>query len=344
MSTASIASKAPNTAARAAAPVPQQDQFATVRALLERSKEQIMRALPKHLTADRLMRVSLTELSSNPELLACDQISFVGAVIKAAQLGLEPGSGQGLCHFVPFWNNKKGVKEVILIPGFRGLIKLAMNGGKIKKVVARAVYERDDFDYAFGTEEYIKHKPYEGDDDPGEIVKVYAIAWYMDGTTQFDVMSVAQVNKVRDQSAGGKNPVWKTWYDEMAKKTMIRRLCKQLPTSIELEAVLQTSDKEARGESQNNSQILIDVGVKPIESQTATTPQAIDAEATAGVAASKDDENRRAMLDKVEELISRRMKGGQEPSDIEQLIGMPLDDVNDLPTERLLLIWEKLKT
>ena len=86
--------------------------IAQLNALLEKALPQIKRALPKHMTAERMLRVAITAAQRNPDLLKCDQLSFVGCIVQASQLGLEPDSNLQLAHLVPFNNKQTGRKEV----------------------------------------------------------------------------------------------------------------------------------------------------------------------------------------------------------------------------------------
>ena len=103
-------------------------------------KEQIALALPRHLTADRLARIALTEVRKTPALASCDQASFLGAIMQCAALGLEPGSALGHAYMIPFRNNKKNITEVQFIVGYRGMIDLARRSGQILSIEARTVF------------------------------------------------------------------------------------------------------------------------------------------------------------------------------------------------------------
>src|SRR5690606_27857822 len=101
------------------APVPaQKNNIANIQGLMEKYKGEIAKALPRHMTPDRMTRVALTCLRVNPKLAECDPLSFLGAIVQASSLGLEPGA-QGHAYLVPFWNSKKGVLECQFIPGYR---------------------------------------------------------------------------------------------------------------------------------------------------------------------------------------------------------------------------------
>ncbi len=232
---------------------PAQSKANTFKSLLERSHKEIAAALPKHLTADRLSRIAMTEVRKNPELLNCDQASLLGAVIQAAQLGLEPGSALGHCYLIPFNNRQKNRKEIQFIIGYRGMLDLARRSGSCNKVDARAVYQGDEFTYQLGLDEKLVHVP--AARNPGDqITHVYAIAALKNGTKQFDVMTRAEVEEIRGTSATGDKPSspWATDYEAMAKKTVIRRLFKYLPVSIEIQQAVGLDEMADRGISQGN--------------------------------------------------------------------------------------------
>jgi recombination protein RecT len=211
------------------------ERVSTVRDLLERSKSQIALALPRHMSADRLLRVAMTSVQRNPRLLECDPISLVGAVIQSAQLGLEPDGVLGHAYLVPYRNRKKGTVEVQFQPGYKGLLALARRSGDITSVEARVVYEKDHFEYAFGLNPDLVHIP-SRDDEPGEIAFVYAIVRLKDGSQQWDVMSRAQVEGHRRRYAReADDSPWNKAWDEMAKKTVLRRVLKFAPASVELQ-------------------------------------------------------------------------------------------------------------
>lgn len=217
-------------------------------------KAQMALALPKHMTSDRLARIALTEIRKVPTLAKCDQTSFLGAIMQCAQLGLEPGGALGHAYLLPFENRKKGITEVQFIVGYRGMIDLARRSGQIVSLTARTVHENDEFSYQYGLNEDMKHVPATG--DRGALLYVYAVAKLKDGGVQFEVMSRSDIDKVRAQSKAGNYGPWQTHYDEMAKKTVIRRLFKYLPVSIELATAVTMDEKADAGVDQDNSSIL----------------------------------------------------------------------------------------
>lgn len=221
-------------------------------------KNQLALAMPKHLTADRLARIATTEMRKVPKLAQCDQVSFLGAIMQCAQLGLEPGSALGHAYLIPFNKNKKvngkwvvDHVEVQFIIGYRGMIDLARRSGQIISISAHTVYENDKFSYELGLHEDLIHKP--ADRERGKMIYVYAVARLKDGGVQFEVMSKFDVDLIRAQSKAGADGPWATHYDEMAKKTVIRRLFKYLPVSIEMTQAVIADEKSEAGISQENS-------------------------------------------------------------------------------------------
>ncbi|EAW1164300.1 recombination protein RecT [Salmonella enterica] len=199
-------------------------------------KEQLAAALPRHMTADRMIRIATTEIRKIPELGKCNTMSFVSAIVQCSQLGLEPGGALGHAYLLPFGKN------VQLIIGYRGMIDLARRSGQIASLSARVVREGDEFSFEFGLEEKLLHRPGENEDAP--ITHVYAVARLKDGGTQFEVMTRKQIELVRAQSKAGQTGPWVNHWEEMAKKTAIRRLFKYLPVSIEIQRAVSMDEKE----------------------------------------------------------------------------------------------------
>lgn len=211
----------------------------TVFDLLASQKAEIARALPAAMHADRFARIVATECRRTPRLMACTPVSFLGAVMLCAQLGLEPGP-LGHAYLIPFRNTKTNSYEVQLIIGYRGYIDLALRSGKIESVVAREVCEHDTFNYSLGTDERITHLPKLT--DRGDEVAYYAIARFVGGGQTFVVLSRDDVEARRNRSrAKGAGP-WVTDYSAMAKKTAVRALAPYLPLTVETETALNVDE------------------------------------------------------------------------------------------------------
>lgn len=191
----------------------------------------ITAVLPKHVTADRMSRIALNVIRSNPKLLECDINSLMGGVMEASKLGLEPGL-MGQCYLIPFRNNKTGKNEAQFIIGYKGLIDLVRRSGQISTIEARTVYENDEFEYEYGLNDKLIHKP--AMDEKGAPIAYYAIAKMKDGGYSFLVMSHKEAEKYRDKYAKAKNfGPWKDEFDAMARKSVLRQLIKYLPISVE---------------------------------------------------------------------------------------------------------------
>lgn len=235
-----------------------------IRALLERHKGQIALALPKHLSADRLVRVALTAIQRTPKLLEADQVSLFAAIIQSAQLGLEPDGALGQAWLIPFRNAKRNVIEVQFQPGYRGLLALVRRSGELSSVEVRAVYSKDHFRFQYGIQSVLEHTPwdpgaaadparydseaaYTAAVDAGPLIAVYAIARLKDGGLQWEVMRRHEVNAIRARSKSKDEGPWVTDYDAMAKKTVLKRLCKLLPMSVEAQTAIALDDQVEGG-------------------------------------------------------------------------------------------------
>lgn len=218
---------------------PAQRQLNTVKDLLVAHKNDIAMAVPTFLTPERLIRVSITAFSTTPELLKCSPMSLLGAVIQCAQLGLEPGV-QGQAYLIPFGTT------VQFVPGYRGLMQLARRSGEIAMIDAHEVYQGDQFEYAYGLQPTLTHVPAPFK-DRGQITHFYAAANLKDGASQFTVMTIEEVVAHRDTySQTAKKGPWVKEFPEMGKKTVLRKLCKYLPSSTELQRAISLDEMAER--------------------------------------------------------------------------------------------------
>ncbi|MBT4838221.1 MAG: recombinase RecT [Methylococcales bacterium] len=199
---------------------------------LSEQKAQIQKALPKHMSSERMVRIFLTEVRKNEKLAKCTSMSLLSAMIQTSQLGLEPGNGLGYAYLIPYG------KEATLQIGYKGLMDLARRSGSISSITTHCVYEQDMFEIEYGIEEKFKHVPTRG--SRGEIIAAYAVARLKDGGHQLEFMWRDEIDKIKESAQSvinakkyGKQTPWDTNYDQMAKKTVIRRLCKYLSLSPE---------------------------------------------------------------------------------------------------------------
>lgn len=233
----------------------------TVKDFFEANQSAMMAVLPKHVNPDRMVRIALTALRSTPKLMECELRSLMAAVMVASQLGLEPNTPLGHAYLVPFEKKKKEGNtwvldrvDVQLIPGYRGLIDLARRSGQIISIAAHAVYQNDVFEFEYGLNETLIHKPELT--NRGALIAVYAVAKLKDGGHQFEVLSKESIDEVRKQSKAGNYGPWVTHYDEMARKTAIRRLFKYLPVSSEFATALVLDAQASEGGAQDTESAL----------------------------------------------------------------------------------------
>lgn len=193
-------------------------------------KSQFAAVLPKCLTADRLARVALTQIRKVPKLNNCDQGSFLSALMTCAELGIEPNGRHA--HLIPYG------RECQLIIDYKGLVELAMRSGKISRIHADVVCENDRITIKNGIIDHSINPLKER----GSVVGAYAMCAFKDGTEKHEYMSKAEIDAIRSRSKAGKSGPWVSDYNEMAKKTVFRRMSKWLPLSPE---VMDTVEKEA---------------------------------------------------------------------------------------------------
>lgn len=210
----------------------------TIKDYMEKAKSSISAALPKHISIDRFIRVALVAINQNPALAACTKESILSCVMASAQLGLEPGP-LGHVHIIPY-----GGKATFQI-GYKGLLELVMRTGGIENIGVYEVCKNDKFEYELGFNERLVHVP--ADTDRGEVVKYYAYAKTKAGGKYMTVMSRSDVEKHAKQYSqaykAGRDTPWKSAFDEMAKKTVLLRLMKFLPKSIELMEAVQHNEE-----------------------------------------------------------------------------------------------------
>lgn len=216
-------------------------RLTTVFDFMDQKKDIIAKALPNHITVDRLVGMFTIVIRSNPELMNCSQASLIGAMVQTAQLGLMPGNINH-CYYVPFNNKKKDgsvVREVQFILGYRGMIELVNRSGKAAILATECVYEKDEFNYSLGLEPRLEHRPADG--DRGDVIGVYCVAKNLIVNERlFVYLTRQEINKVRSASKAGQSEYspWAKWFEEMCKKTAIKRMHKLLPLSIDIQKKL----------------------------------------------------------------------------------------------------------
>lgn len=200
----------------------------TMQAYIKAMEPAIKKALPSVITPERFTRMVLSTLSATPKLAECSPQSFLAAMMTAAQLGVEPNTALGQAYLLPYRNH--GNMECQFQLGYKGLIDLAYRSGEVSVIQAHTVYENDVFEYELGMDPKLRHVPAKA--DRGEAVAYYAMFKTKDGGYGFEVMSVDDVQRHAQRyskSYGSGSSPWRSNFDEMAKKTVLKRALKYAP-------------------------------------------------------------------------------------------------------------------
>lgn len=226
------------------------------------------------LRGDRLIRIALQAVSRNPELLECTPTSVATSLMMCAQLGLEPNLMNSV-HLVPFYNSKIGAKECTMIPGYRGLVELAMRSGLIARVAAYVVLEGDEFEFELGTNERVIYRPRNTDDVPDKRETVAAWGYWqpVNGLPIYKMLTLSKLEAVRLRAPGSKSSKspWNTSIEdrrEMQAKTMLRQLLKSAPMSTEVAMVLDHENAVEVG----RSSVLADEAAAALEAPPCEDP------------------------------------------------------------------------
>lgn len=259
--------------------ITREERVTTLRELLDNAKDQLAIALPGHLDVDKLLRMSMTVLQQNTDLLECTAESVVGAIMQCAQLGLYPDNTVlGHAYLVPF-NTKVKLpdgsfrwrKRCQLIPGYRGLIDLCHRSGAIQWVDAFPVYEGDQFRYQYGLNPVLDHVPADPEPitetdpmtnveivtgyNPRVLQYVYALGKLKNGDLRFRVMHVSEVDAIRLRSRAADKGPWVTDRVPMSQKTVLRQWVKYVPMSPEVSIAVTLDELHERAIDQRLSAI-----------------------------------------------------------------------------------------
>ncbi len=236
--------------------IEQRQKAKPIEVLIQKSLNELGKAVPSCMSAERLARIAFTTLRLNSKLTECTPESFLGALFQSAQLGLEPNV-EGQAYIIPYLNSKKitnpetGKPEWIKVMeaqfqiGYKGYIELFYRHNAADYIDMHTVYENDIFEFNYGTEAYLKHCP--TFKDRGNVIAFYAVAKIKNGGSVFKVMSKEECmahgethSKCFDKETKtfDKNSPWFKDPNAMCKKTVLIQLAKLLPKSIELQKAL----------------------------------------------------------------------------------------------------------
>lgn len=206
----------------------------SIAAFIVQMQPEIAKALPKGMNAERMARLALTAIRQTPKLAECSPASFMGALLTASSLGLEPNTPQGEAYLIPY------KQECTFVMGYQGMTKLFYQHPLGKHIAAHSVREGDEFDYAYGLSHFLRHKPALGNDGP--VVAFYAVAELQTGASDFVVLSPSEVRVLRQGKTGPSGNIAdpQLW---MERKTALRQLLKTMPKSTQMAAALAADEQ-----------------------------------------------------------------------------------------------------
>jgi recombination protein RecT len=297
----------------------------------EQARDQLAAVAAKHMNPERMMRTIANAIRTTPKLQECEPMSFLGALMQCAALGLEPNDVRGLAYLIPFDKKAKdpqtGKWEVVrtdvqLIVGYRGLIDLARRSGHITSISANIHYSDDElWTYEEGTEAVLRHRPGPRE---GKKLHAYAIAKFTDGGHAYVVLPWSHVMKIRDGSQGWQQAVrtaktddapWKKHEDEMAKKTAIRALAKYLPMSVEMVDAMTVDEKAADYRA---------FAMDPMQGIAPVLDEVIDAEAEEADGPTQIEQNR--TQDPVQDGVKRPSRADLQKQHREETARKPVQE------------------
>lgn len=271
--------------------------------------------VPKHMTPERLARITLTAISRTPKLAECTPASIVGAVMNCATLGLEPNL-IGHAYLVPFWNSKAKAMECQFQIGYKGFIDLIRRTGDVSKIYAETVYENDLFVYVKGEDKRLLHVPFDqlhllenfvprndggfmdlmmasaievlkkkNPKDQGKPIRYYSAYRLKDGSFDFVTMTEEQClahakrfSKNKDKQTGELTGIWVEHREQMSKKTCIKEMVKMMPISIEIQDKLTTDEAilKLRKDNGIESGDIFDVDYRVVQEEQQESIQTVD--------------------------------------------------------------------
>lgn len=221
----------------------------------------------KYVRPEKMAQMVITAASMNSDILDCTPVSVMRSVLVAASVGLEIGPALGHAYLVPFG------KDCTFIMGYRGAINLVTRSNKVLNVSARAVFDCDEFDVQYGTEEQIVHKPVLKRPEGAKLIATYAVAMLANGARPFHISTLEEIEDAKSRSRSGAKGPWVNDFVAMARKTPVLRLAKYLPMDGDMANAVLAEEAADRGEAQGREFLNLTEELAP----TPTTPEAVRA-------------------------------------------------------------------
>lgn len=229
----------------------QQNGAATgLRSFLEARAERLAEWVKGRIDPASLIRFAVLEYSNSTQLQACTPESIYLALIACAQVGLEPSGVKGEAYIVPFKNT------ATFMPGYRGLIKLALRSGAVKSLASHVVYESDEFVIDLGSDPRVVHRLALA--DRGKAIGAYALAKLANGEFEIEWMPMEELEKIRKSAerGGRESPAYSNWAEQMYRKAPIRRLCKRIPMGDDYYLAAALDEKAESGDLDSYRRVL----------------------------------------------------------------------------------------
>lgn len=225
------------------------EQLQALKSQIDGMQTELQRVLGPRVSAAAFVGAAWAAVLHNPKLVEADRRTFFAALRKAAGDGLVPDGREAVLNVYntkvkESGGNFRWVKKVEYLPMVGGLVKKLYESGEITYLDAAVVYQKDTFRFRRGDAASLEHEPYLGAEDPGPIIAAYCVVKLKNGEIKREVMPWRDIEKVRAASKSGeddKGP-WVTWPDQMAIKSVIKRISKQVPKSPELERLIAMDD------------------------------------------------------------------------------------------------------
>lgn len=221
-----------------------QQQLNEAKAKLDRMKGEIEKIAGNLVSPDELVRFTLNACVKNPKLFECFQTaegtaSVFLSIITSRIIEIPCDGIHG--YLVPFYDSQKSAMICQFMPGYKGYAQLAYSNPNIASVNCAAVYENDAFDFEYGTDAYLRHKP--TNDNRGKLAWAYAIFKTKDGYCEFRVLTKEDVEKRKNVSKSKDRGPWRDWEAEMWAKTAFLTLAKVAPLGAKVSRAAAVDDR-----------------------------------------------------------------------------------------------------
>ena len=236
-------------------------------------KQQVALSLPSHMTPDRFTRIALTAFTKTPKLLECTRESLLRCLMDCSSMGLEPDGRHA--HLIPYRDNRRNVTDCTLIIDYKGIIELVRRDPKVLDVQCFTIRQNDTASWENGV---VSHSfPIGG--DRGAVIATYTVITWANGQRSTgEPFQKADAEKARKSSRSGESGPWKDHFDEMWKKSNIRRDSKMWSLSPEIRAALDKDDDRIDERASKPPLMVLQQPLDPMALPSTVEPEPMSAE------------------------------------------------------------------